>query len=118
MNLQSNIFSIYLVRVTEHPAPPASQAAVASLSRTSIQPSDVAQSSKCPVCLLPFDVDEEVVLMPCKHRFHEGCMLPWLQKTNSCPVCRYELPTDDPDYESYRKEKASVEGWGCIHAHW
>jgi hypothetical protein len=94
-----------LTEVTENPAPPASQAAVASLSHASIQPCDAARSSKCPVCLLLFDVDEEVVLMPCKHRFHEGCIIPWLQKTNSCPVCRHELPTDDPDYESYRKEK-------------
>lgn len=26
-------------------------------------------------------------------------------QTNSCPLCRYELPTNDEYYEAYRKEK-------------
>lgn len=33
-----------------------------------------------------------------------GINLVWLQ-TNSCPLCRFELPTDDEAYEEERKEK-------------
>lgn len=27
----------------------------------------------------------------------------WILQTNSCPLCRYELETDDPVYEELRR---------------
>ena len=54
---------------------------------------------------------EQVVVMPCheNHVFHpEECLKPWLRQHNSCPCCRFELPTDDAHYES-RKEREAKE---------
>ncbi|TFJ96696.1 fish-egg lectin-like [Platysternon megacephalum] len=65
---------------------------------------------KCPVCLLEFEEDEGARKMPCEHLFHSGCILPWLGKTNSCPLCRHELPTDDQEYEEYKKDKVGCQG--------
>ena len=44
--------------------------------------------------------------MPCHdhHIYHPACLKPWLKQHNSCPCCRFELPTDDPHYES-KKER-------------
>lgn len=45
--------------------------------------------------------------MPYFHLFvFSECILPWLEKTNSCPLCRHELETDDPTYERRRAERA------------
>ena len=31
---------------------------------------------------------------------------PWIfQKTSSCPLCRAELPTSDPDWEEMRRQE-------------
>ncbi|VDM46026.1 unnamed protein product [Toxocara canis] len=61
----------------------------------------------CPVCICEWERDESVrlVRMPCGHILHERCILPWLKRTNSCPVCRHELPCEDPLYETYKKQQ-------------
>lgn len=57
------------------------------------------------MCLKEHELGETVKKLPCKHTFHSECILPWLSKTNSCPLCRFEFATDDEDYEAFRKEK-------------
>lgn len=85
--------------------PPAAKTAVQTLSVVIISPEQADKGLKCPVCLLEFEEQETVREMPCKHLFHSGCILPWLGKTNSCPLCRLELPTDNPEYEEFKKDK-------------
>jgi len=82
-------------------APPASQSAVANLPEEKIEES----GGQCQVCLKEYEKDEVLKKMPCKHSFHSACIMAWLAKTNSCPLCRHELPTDNQYYEAYRKEK-------------
>ena len=49
----------------------------------------------CAVCKDQFsltteDPDEQVIVtLPCKHPFHEPCIIPWLKSSGTCPVCRY-----------------------------
>lgn len=74
--------------------PPASKAAVESMPTIEIVTSHVATESHCAVCKEQFELGSEAREMPCKHIYHSDCILPWLSIRNSCPVCRFELPTD------------------------
>lgn len=45
----------------------------------------------CDICLLDYEVDEEVAWSPnldCVHTFHKECILDWLMRKPSCPSCR------------------------------
>lgn len=80
--------------------PPASKTAINGLPVVKIDEESLASdNSQCAVCKDTFELGEEAKQMPCKHIYHSDCILPWLELHNSCPVCRHELPTDDPDYE-------------------
>ncbi|CAH9088432.1 unnamed protein product [Cuscuta europaea] len=86
--------------------PPASKSALEGLPDIKISQEMLASdSSQCAVCKDSFELNEDAKQMPCKHIYHKDCILPWLELHNSCPVCRYELPTDDPDYENRRSSQ-------------
>lgn len=59
----------------------------------------------CSICLMDVTDGQDTILVPCGHMFHEACITKWLSLHNSCPVCRYELPTDDPEYERERSQR-------------
>lgn len=81
-------------------SPPAAKRVVEELSLITLTEEDVANSkSLCAVCKDVFLVEEKARLLPCSHIYHSDCILPWLGIRNTCPVCRHELPTDDPEYE-------------------
>ncbi|XP_057968960.1 E3 ubiquitin-protein ligase RING1-like isoform X2 [Malania oleifera] len=85
--------------------PPASKSAVEALPEIKITEELLSSdSSQCAVCKDTFELGAEAKQMPCKHIYHPDCILPWLGMHNSCPVCRYELPTEDPDYEHGTRE--------------
>ncbi|KAL1197702.1 E3 ubiquitin-protein ligase RING1-like [Cardamine amara subsp. amara] len=96
--------------------PPASKSAIDGLPTVKVT-KDMLKSemNQCAVCMDEFEDGTDVKQMPCKHVFHQDCLLPWLQLHNSCPVCRYELPTDDPDYENRTQAgQASGDGQSSI----
>ncbi|KAJ3676675.1 hypothetical protein LUZ60_004087 [Juncus effusus] len=74
--------------------PPASKSAVQSMPTVKISSQHIGSDPHCAVCKDPFEIGSEAREMPCKHIYHQDCILPWLSMSNSCPVCRHEMPTD------------------------
>lgn len=60
---------------------------------------------ECCICLDENKLGDRVVRLPCAHIYHPKCISDWLLRHCTCPVCRYELPTDDPSYETLRIER-------------
>ncbi|RLN07059.1 E3 ubiquitin-protein ligase RNF6-like [Panicum miliaceum] len=47
-----------------------------------------AEASECAVCLEELRAGDVLVHLPCAHRFHWSCGVPWVQAASRCPVCR------------------------------
>jgi hypothetical protein len=50
-------------------------------------------SEDCTICLEMFDPAEEIVMLPCGcfQPYHPKCIMSWLEKKASCPLCRKDL---------------------------
>ncbi|KAL3619352.1 hypothetical protein CASFOL_036922 [Castilleja foliolosa] len=51
--------------------------------------SDVMET--CPICMGGPRGGALVSRLPCKHAFHSHCVVRWLMKRQSCPMCRHEI---------------------------
>jgi len=88
--------------------PPASKRILCKLPEVVVTKEDLDEdltNLECAICLAEQKIGRIATKLPCGHIFCTECLRPWLQKSCSCPVCRYELETDDPQYEVIRKKK-------------
>lgn len=92
--------------------PPASKDEVAKLPVKDVTDpllKQLGEEVECAVCREQLVIGAKMQEMPCKHLFHPDCLKPWLDEHNSCPICRFELRTDDHDYESKKERDKEFE---------
>ncbi|XP_057970042.1 E3 ubiquitin-protein ligase SGR9, amyloplastic [Malania oleifera] len=63
---------------------------------------------ECAICREEMWEGRDVCELPCQHLFHWSCILPWARKRNTCPCCRFQLPSDDVFGEIERLWEALV----------
>ena len=49
------------------------------------------KEEKCPICLQKYKGADMIKEFPCKHIFHKECIFKWLNKSNVCPLCKYDI---------------------------
>jgi len=87
--------------------PPASPAFLQKLPLVTVRPPDLIDPNnrECCICMEEITVASTVTRLPCAHFFHPKCSRDWLRLSCKCPVCRYELPTDDAEFERGRRQR-------------
>ncbi|MCL7027884.1 hypothetical protein MKW94_017315 [Papaver nudicaule] len=52
----------------------------------------------CPTCLEEYDDESPRIITKCEHRFHLSCILEWMERSDTCPVCDQEMVLDQTVY--------------------
>lgn len=67
----------------------APESIIAALPRINF--SKVMEFKECPICQDDYAEDIELLRLPCAHIFHSICIISWLRRNATCPVCRYDI---------------------------
>ncbi|KAK3212849.1 hypothetical protein Dsin_017555 [Dipteronia sinensis] len=99
---------LFLTDNSRRGAPPAAMSFINDLPRVIVNKEHEKHDGlTCAICRDVLPIGTEVNQLPCLHLYHPSCILPWLNARNSCPLCRYELPTDDQEYEDQKRNISS-----------
>jgi len=52
---------------------------------------DDLRGNPCTICTSDYVANEEVVILPCLHKYHKVCAKLWLQNKAICPLCRTKV---------------------------
>uniref|UniRef100_A0A2P2KQF1 RING finger protein 165-like isoform X2 n=1 Tax=Rhizophora mucronata TaxID=61149 RepID=A0A2P2KQF1_RHIMU len=50
-----------------------------------------SEQDECSICLEHFNAGDHLLHLPCAHRYHAKCLVPWLESSAHCPCCRMEI---------------------------
>jgi len=63
--------------------------------------------SDCPICLAGYVDGEELLRLPCGHRFHGDCGQRWFEVAHSCPLCRGDCRVEARAAETRQRLQSS-----------
>ncbi|KAL3829684.1 hypothetical protein ACJIZ3_018486 [Penstemon smallii] len=49
------------------------------------------EEDSCPTCLEDYDVENPKITTKCNHHFHLSCILEWMERSDTCPICNQEM---------------------------
>lgn len=84
-----------VVENPENPVLPACKPPIPCLKKVKIEqqtPGSMNEELCCAICLQDFPDGSEAATTRCSHLFHCHCIVKWLSKSTSCPMCRTKLP--------------------------
>ncbi|CAD8088767.1 unnamed protein product [Paramecium sonneborni] len=55
----------------------------------------------CSICYMNYKKDEELVLLPCIHRFHHDCIFKWFITQSTCPICKIDV--EQPEASKFQQ---------------
>lgn len=53
--------------------------------------SRASETEDCAICLECFKLNQVLIHLPCEHKFHSSCLIPWLDNNQHCPYCRAKV---------------------------
>lgn len=69
-------------------------------------------ASGCAICIEEYHDGEVLKVLPCSHKFHTDCIVPWLtERQASCPLCKLEITEDDLLEEDEDEESSGSRRW-------
>ena len=48
-------------------------------------------NEECSICLSNFENNDNIIILPCLHFFHDECIMDWLKKQTVCPLDKQNL---------------------------
>lgn len=48
------------------------------------------QTEECSICM-DLDNTKAWIMLPCGHKFHNSCIVQWLNTQQTCPICRHNV---------------------------
>jgi len=67
-----------------------------------------AVENECSICQFSYEPGHVVIKLPCRHVYHCDCVSTWLQRNNSCPLCRLALPAGTPREQARDRNRVAA----------
>ena len=68
------------------------RALLEALPRVDITPAESDEEEHvCVVCLDPMRPGQDIMMLPCFHKYHAACISEWLKNSKQCPIDKLEI---------------------------